>query len=99
MYRLPSRLLGSIFAGVFATCCTANALDAVAAPQETTTQKHPHFLKDLGLTDAQKAQIKEIRKETPRGKERHKAILAVLTPEQQTKLRAEKQQWKTFRGK
>ena len=40
----------------------------------------------LGLTDAQKAQIKQIRASTQPGKERREQIMAVLTPDQKSKL-------------
>jgi Spy/CpxP family protein refolding chaperone len=42
----------------------------------------------LGLTDAQKAQIKQIRASTQPGQERRQQIMAVLTPEQKVKLAA-----------
>ena len=48
----------------------------------TTEHNKPHFIEQLGFTDAQKEQIKQIRKDTTGGKERHAKILAVLTPEQ-----------------
>jgi Spy/CpxP family protein refolding chaperone len=40
----------------------------------------------LDLTDAQKAQIKQIRANTQPGKERRQQIMGVLTPEQKQKL-------------
>jgi Spy/CpxP family protein refolding chaperone len=40
----------------------------------------------LGLTDAQKTQIKQIRASVPAGKERRQQIMAVLTPDQKVKL-------------
>jgi len=42
---------------------------------------------ELGLTDAQKAQIKQIRTTVTDRKERCQEIMAVLTPEQKAKLR------------
>jgi hypothetical protein len=41
----------------------------------------------LGLSDAKKAQIRQIRQNIPQGKERWKQILAVLTPEQKAQLK------------
>jgi Spy/CpxP family protein refolding chaperone len=45
-------------------------------------------MRDLGLTDEQKAKIKQIRDTTQPGEERRKAIEAVLTQEQRDKLAA-----------
>ena len=61
----------------------------------TTEHKKPHFIEQLGLTDAQKEQIKQIRKDTPEGKEREEKIRAVLTPEQQAQLKQDIEQWKS----
>ena len=40
----------------------------------------------LNLTDAQMAQIKQIRSTVPAGKERRQQVMAVLTPDQKAKL-------------
>jgi Spy/CpxP family protein refolding chaperone len=49
----------------------------------------------LDLTDAQKAQIKQIRASVPKSKERRQQIMAVLTPDQKAKLR---QMFQAHRG-
>jgi Spy/CpxP family protein refolding chaperone len=49
----------------------------------------------LGLTDAQKEQIKQIRANTPAGKERRQQVMAVLTPDQKAKL---KQMFEQYRS-
>jgi Spy/CpxP family protein refolding chaperone len=49
-------------------------------------EKFREAFAQLGLTDAQKAQIKQIRASTQPGKERREQIMAVLTPEQKQKL-------------
>lgn len=59
-----------------------------------TGQQHPNLMQQLGLSDAQKAQIKQIRQSTPRGKERRQEIMAVLTPEQKAQLKQEIEQRK-----
>lgn len=46
----------------------------------------------LGLSDAQKQQIQQIRTSTQPGKERRQQIMAVLTPDQKQKLRSMFQQ-------
>jgi Spy/CpxP family protein refolding chaperone len=48
--------------------------------------KH-HLMDQLDLTDAQKQQIAQLRQTITDHKERHQAILKVLTPEQRTKLK------------
>jgi Spy/CpxP family protein refolding chaperone len=50
-------------------------------------QGHHHLLAQLDLTDAQKAQIKQIVQSTTDKKERRQQIRAILTPEQKMKLR------------
>jgi len=45
-------------------------------------------LKQLDLSDDQKAKIKGILSSEPAGKERREHIMAVLTPEQKEKLKA-----------
>jgi len=48
----------------------------------------------LDLTEAQKAQIKQIRANFPAGKERRQQIMAVLTPDQKAKLAQMLQQYR-----
>jgi Spy/CpxP family protein refolding chaperone len=49
-------------------------------------EKWKQVLEQLNLTDAQKAQIKQIRANTQPGPERRQQIMAVLKPEQKQKL-------------
>jgi Spy/CpxP family protein refolding chaperone len=56
----------------------------IAAPAGNNDQQRPRFIQQLGLSDSQKAQIKEIRQNTPQGRERREQIMAVLTPEQRS---------------
>jgi len=65
-----------------------------AEPSAGTAPQHPHFFEQLGLSDAQKIQIKQIRQSTPKGKERRQEILALLTPEQKAQLKQDIEQWK-----
>jgi Spy/CpxP family protein refolding chaperone len=78
--------LGVIFLSLFAF---GSSLKAQTADNSagTTGQQHPHLMQQLGLSDAQKAQIKQIRQSTPKGKERRQEIMAVLTPEQKAQLK------------
>ncbi|HEV3272248.1 MAG TPA: hypothetical protein VGZ93_08725 [Candidatus Methylacidiphilales bacterium] len=50
-------------------------------------ERFKHVLAQLDLTDAQKAQIRQIRASVTDRKERHRDIRAVLTPEQKVKFR------------
>lgn len=68
-------------------------LEAQTATNSSGTP-HPHLMQQLGLSDAQKAQIKEIRENTPKGKARRQEIAAVLTPEQKAQLKQEIEQKK-----
>jgi Spy/CpxP family protein refolding chaperone len=52
----------------------------------------------LGLSDTQKAQIRQIRASTSPGKERRQQIMAVLTPDQKEKLRQMVQSYKAQNG-
>jgi Spy/CpxP family protein refolding chaperone len=88
-----SHCLGIILLGFFALGGSLRAQDAPNSAG-TTGQPHPHVLQQLGLSDAQKAQIKQIRQSTPKGKERRQAIMAVLTPEQKTQLKQDIEQKK-----
>ena len=61
-----------------------------AAPAQGQGQRLQRFkeaMAQLDLTDAQKAQIKEIRATVTDKTERHQQVLAVLTPDQKAKLR------------
>lgn len=53
------------------------------------TKKLPKYLENLGLSDQQKEQVQKVREE---GKEfhnkQHEKMMAILTPEQRTKLEA-----------
>jgi Spy/CpxP family protein refolding chaperone len=59
---------------------------ATDGQQEARREKLKEAFAQLDLTDAQKAQIKQIRAATPAGKERRQQIMAVLTPDQKAKL-------------
>jgi Spy/CpxP family protein refolding chaperone len=61
---------------------------------EQRKAQHPRFLQQLSLSEAQKAQIEQIRKNTPQGKERREQIMAVLTPEQRSQLKLNIAAWK-----
>ncbi len=69
-------------------------LNAQTAPTTgaPAQQSRPHPFQNLNLTDNQKAQIKQIRETTPKGKERRQAIMAILTPEQQALAKQDAQQ-------
>lgn len=49
---------------------------------------------ELGLTDAQKQQIEQIRQTVTDRTQRRAAIMAILTPEQQAKMEQMRSQWK-----
>ncbi len=61
---------------------------APAAPQGQRMERLKEALAELDLTDAQKAQIKQIRASVTDHKERRQQIMAVLTPDQKDKLLA-----------
>lgn len=88
-----SHLLGAILLSFVAFGVNLKAQDA-SDSAGTTDQQRPHFLRQLDLSDAQKAQIKRIIQNTTRGRERRQEILAVLTPEQRAQLKQDIQQWK-----
>jgi Spy/CpxP family protein refolding chaperone len=50
------------------------------------------MMTQLGLTDAQKDQIKQIRATVADRQQRHQQIMSVLTPEQKTKLQELRQE-------
>ncbi len=52
----------------------------------------------LGLSDAQKEQIKQIRASTSPGRERRQQIMGVLTPDQKEKLRQLIQNYRAQQG-
>jgi Spy/CpxP family protein refolding chaperone len=56
--------------------------------------EHPKFFQELNLTDAQKQQIKAIRKSGVDKKEKRQEIMAVLTPEQKAQLKELRKEWK-----
>ena len=85
--------LGAILLSFFAFGLNLKAQDADDTAG-TTGQEHPHFIRQLGLSDAQKVQIKQILQNTPKGKGRREEILAVLTPEQKAQLKQDVEQWK-----
>jgi Spy/CpxP family protein refolding chaperone len=77
---------------VFADDATTNApasgsaVGAGNAGNGQRGEKMREAFEQLNLTDAQRAQIKQIRASTPAGKERRQQIMAVLTPDQKAKL-------------
>jgi Spy/CpxP family protein refolding chaperone len=84
---------------VITYCALGLNLKAQDAPDTSSTtqapeQKHPRFIQQLGLTDAQKAQIKQIVQTEPKGQARRQAIIQVLTPEQKAQLKQDLQQWR-----
>ncbi len=95
-------ILSLFFAGaaVLATYSVyADDTGTTTPPSNNTTgdapeqdgEHHGHFWREafeqLDLTDAQKAQIKQIRDDTQPGRERRQQIMAVLTSEQRDKLK------------
>jgi len=94
MKSSTSKLLAAILLSLFAFGVNLKAEDATNTTTGTTSQERPHFLRQLGLSADQKAQIKQIVQSTPKGKERRQAILAVLTPEQRAQLKQDIEQWK-----
>jgi Spy/CpxP family protein refolding chaperone len=56
--------------------------------------RHPRFLQQLNFSEAQRAQIEQIRQNTPQGRERRQQIMAVLTPEQRSQLKQNIAAWK-----
>lgn len=87
----PTFWLGVILLSLFTCGTRVNAQDATTAP---TGHQHPRFMQQLGLSEAQKAQIKQIRQSTPKGKERRQEIMAVLTSDQKAQLKQDIEQWK-----
>jgi Spy/CpxP family protein refolding chaperone len=79
---MPVALLADDLAGT--APASGNAVGAGADGQRM--EKARAAFEKLDLTDAQKAQIKQIRANTPAGKERRQQIMAVLTPDQKAKL-------------
>ena len=61
--------------------------NAAGDGQGQRLERLKEVLAQLDLTDAQKTQIQQIRSTVPAGHERRQEILAVLTPDQKTKLR------------
>jgi Spy/CpxP family protein refolding chaperone len=90
---LPLFLIGAALTAIPLQSVLA---DDTAAPDQTAPADgsgggghcHKGHFKGLDLTDAQKAQIKQIRATVTDEKERHQQIWAVFTPEQQAKLKA-----------
>ena len=69
---------------------TTPSTTGTATPVDTQGQRMEKFkaaLEQLGLTDAQKAQIKQIRATVTDRRERRQQIMAVLTSNQKEKLR------------
>ena len=100
-YELSMKLstyswLGAILLSSFAFGINVKAQN-VATPTGDTNQQRPRFIQQLGLSDAQKAQIEQIRQNTPKGKERREQIMAVLTPEQRAQLKQDIAAWKAQR--
>jgi Spy/CpxP family protein refolding chaperone len=77
--------LGAIVLSFFTLGPTLKAQDATNSTSATGQQRR-ELIQQLDLSDAQKAQIKQIRQSTPKGKERREAIMAILTPEQKAQL-------------
>ena len=72
-----------------------------AAPTDVQRERLERLkaaLEQLDLTDAQKAQIKQIRTSVPAGQERRQQIVAVLTPDQRAKLRRLMQEHRSEAG-
>jgi Spy/CpxP family protein refolding chaperone len=95
---MKTSLLSVIFAGAVLVAPPAQmtwaddtTTSGQTAPATGSQDQGPERLREavaaLDLTDAQKEQIKQIRANTPAGKERRQQILAVLTPEQKARLR------------
>ena len=85
-------LVFTLGAASFAQSTTPNT---TTTPTPTPARQHGggggkmrQMMGQLNLTADQKAQIKEIRKNGSKGKERMQAIMAVLTPEQRQKFMA-----------
>lgn len=93
MKSSTSRILVVVILSIFTVSVD---LEAQTAPTTGTTsqQSRPHDFQNLDLTDAQRAQIKQIRENTPKGKERRQEIMAILTPEQKAMAKQDAQEWK-----
>ena len=67
----------------------AMGLPCLAQPSDTSTpgahRHHGDMAKQLGLSDAQKAQWQDAMKNNPQGPARQAALKKILTPEQQAK--------------
>jgi Spy/CpxP family protein refolding chaperone len=85
--------LGAVLLSSFAFGISVKAQN-VATPSGNANEQRPRFIQQLGLSDAQKAQIKQIRQNTPKGKGRREQIMAVLTPEQRSRLKEDIAAWK-----
>lgn len=57
-----------------------------AEREQRRQQRMQQMATELGLTDAQKQQMEDIRKTIPDRAQRHAAIMAILTPDQQAKM-------------
>jgi Spy/CpxP family protein refolding chaperone len=64
------------------------AASAPTGDKAQRMEKMKAALAQLDLTEAQKAQIKQLFDTMPAGKERRQAIVAVLTPDQKAKLKS-----------
>ena len=65
----------------------AGSTTAPAGDQGARLEKLKAALAQLNLTDDQKARMKDIFTNVPKGPERRQQIMAVLTPDQKEKLR------------
>lgn len=75
------------------TPASTSSSEAVTPPSDGSAQsqrmeRFKQAMAQLDLTDAQKAQIKQIRSSVTDKQERRQQIMAVLTPDQKTKLLA-----------
>jgi len=96
---MKTLLLPLFFGAILASLqpATVRADGATATPTPTASEpaegkaakmeKFKALLAQLDLTDAQKAQVKQILTSEPAGKERREHIKAVLTPDQKAKLK------------
>jgi Spy/CpxP family protein refolding chaperone len=95
---MKSTIFPCLAAIILTSCALGLNLKAQDAPDTSTTQapeqKHPRFIQQLDLSDAQRAQIKQIVQTEPKGQARRQAIIAVLTPEQHAQLKQDLQQWR-----
>jgi Spy/CpxP family protein refolding chaperone len=71
-----------------------NSVAPVGIGPKHKHHRHPDFLAQINLSPSQKAQIAQIKKSTLDHKQKHKAIKALLTPDQRAQLKQLHRQWK-----